>query len=152
MIEIASIHLDSVTMARPTLASVLQNYLRGRTYDEWAEISGISRGAINNAAIGKVPRPHPDTLEGIAKALGKQGKGDTEEIYLELMGAAGYFDLVVEAEKNIVDEITKDYGVLSKEENVIVWLKHLRDTDPEEFQALMLSLGDDNSKPSGANT
>lgn len=152
MIEIASIHLDGDTMARPTLSAVLQGYLKGKTFDEWSEISGISRGAINNAANGKQPRPHPDTLEGIAKALEKVGRGDADEIYLELMGAAGYFDLVVDAEKNVVDEITRDYGVLSKDESVVVWLKHLRDTDPEEFQALMSSLGDDGNKPNGANT
>lgn len=108
------------TMNKQSLPQLLQAYLNGHTYEYWASLTTVSRGAINNAATGRTPRPHPDTLAGIAHALQKAGKGNAEEIYLELMDAAGYLKLFyLDAEsRSLIAEAEADSGIASDADEI----------------------------------
>lgn len=134
------------------LGELLATLMRGHTYKQIADATGLSKGTLSQIVQGQTQSPDPKTLARLARYFGKT-EVEQREIYEQMMSLAGYLELLpqgagayagspltlpdrmlaVDQLQEAVAELIADYST-DDAEKALGFFERLRREDPEGFR------------------
>lgn len=142
-------------VSQPTIVRAL----KGDTLPEAENLRRIADALrIDQAFLfrkaGYITTPSDENIDPAARYIAQRLSQLPDDIKEQAIDAIGVqLDTISDLaskrkDEQIVGAITDGYHVMNRDESTVALLKLLRDTDPEEFAALMSSLeGDGNNQP-----